>query len=89
MADATPDRRFTPTQVAEASATLRAALDLPPERLGVAQLVAMLSGEIELLRAAGFGDERVASMLHEAIGAEVTAEEISQHYAPPGRRRPG
>ena len=74
MAEDPSNRQFTRLQVAEASATLRAALDLAPERLGVAQLVAMLSDEIALLRAAGFGDERVASMLHEAIGAEVTAE---------------
>ena len=89
MSDDSSDRHFTRAQLAAASATLRAALDLPPERLGVEQLVAMLSGEIEMLRAAGFKDERVASMLHEAIGAEVTAEEIGLHYAPPGRRHAG
>ncbi|UFN50187.1 hypothetical protein LPC08_06060 [Roseomonas sp. OT10] len=81
-------RHFTPAQVAGAETILRAALDLPPRRLDVAQAVAALSAAIEQLRAAGFSDERVAAMLHEAIGAEITAAEIGRHYVPPAGRHP-
>ncbi|MDP4026320.1 hypothetical protein Q8W71_27225 [Methylobacterium sp. NEAU 140] len=81
-----PDPTFTAEQAAQANTALRAALDLPPEAFPVAQFVAMISDEIEQLRAAGRDDEAIAQIVRESTGGVLTAEDISEHYAPPEAR---
>ena len=77
---------FTATQAAQANTALRAALDLPPEQFPVAQFVAMISDEVQQLRAAGYSDEAIARMVRESTGGALTGDDISHHYAPPDAR---
>ena len=77
---------FTAEQAAQANTALRAALDLPPEAFPVPQFVAMISDEVEQLRAAGHDDAAIAQMVRASTGGELTAEDIGRHYAPPEAR---
>jgi hypothetical protein len=81
-----PIPTFTAQQAAQANTALRAALDLPPEAFPVAQFVAMISDEIEQMRAAGHSDGAIALIVRESTGGTITATDIEQHYAPPEAR---
>ena len=81
-----PIATFTAEQAAQANTALRAVLNLPPEAFPVPQFVAMISDEVEQLRAAGHDDEAIAQMVRESTGGELTAEDIGAHYAPPETR---
>ncbi len=77
---------FTAEQAAQANTALRAALNLPPEAFPVPQFVAMISDEVEQLRAAGHDDEAIAQMVRASTGGSLTGEDIRAHYAPPEAR---
>ena len=81
-----PIATFTAEQAALANTALRAALNLPPEAFPVPQFVAMISDEVEQLRAAGHDDEAIAQMVRESTGGTLTAADIGMHYAPPEAR---
>jgi hypothetical protein len=59
---ATP-KTYTIDQIAVAARELREAAGADPERYTAAEVAALLSGEIEILRQRGFTDERIAGLL--------------------------
>ena len=77
---------FTATQAAQANTGLRAALGLPAEVFPTSRFVAMISDEIEQLRAAGRDDAAIAALVRDSTGGLISAEDIGRHYAPPERR---
>ena len=81
-----PEVTFTATQAAQANTDLRAALGLPPESFPIPRFVAMISDEIEQLRAAGRDDAAIASLVRDSTGTAIGAEDIARHYAPPEQR---
>ena len=86
MSEDQDDHTFTADQAAAANTALRMALKLPPEQFGTARFVAMISDEIEQLRAAGFADSEIAALVEESTGTTLSAEAIGRHYAPPEAR---
>jgi hypothetical protein len=78
MAD---DRTYTTDQIATAARELREAAGANEELFTVAQVIAMLDHEIQILRERGFTDERIAG-LFTGFDIDVTAEQIARH-APP------
>ena len=69
--------RYTADQVARAARELREAAGASQQRFTAAQVVAMLSDEVRLLRERGFSDERIADLF---IGFDinVTPEQIAR-----------
>lgn len=81
-----PELTFTATQAAQVNTDLRAALGLPPESFPVSRFVAMISDEIEQLRASGRDDAAIAALVRDSTGNAISAEDIARHYAPPDQR---
>jgi threonine aldolase len=67
---------YTADQVARAARELREAAGASQQRFTAAQVVAMLSDEVRLLRERGFSDERIAD-LFTGFDIEVTPEDIA------------
>jgi hypothetical protein len=73
-----PDQpTYTADQVARAARELRDAAGAPEQRFTAAQVVAMLSDEVRLLRERGFSDERIAE-LFTGFDIAATPDEISR-----------
>lgn len=68
---------YTTDQVARASRELREAAGASQQRFTAAQVVAMLSDEVRLLRERGFDDQRIAD-LFTGFDIEVTPGEIAR-----------
>ena len=68
---------YTADQVARAARELREAAGASQQRFTAAQVVAMLSDEVRLLRERGFSDERIADLFI-GFDIEVTAENIAR-----------
>jgi len=68
---------YTADQVARAARELREAAGASQERFTAAQVVAMLSDEVRLLRERGFDDQRIADLF---IGFDIdaTPDQISR-----------
>ena len=85
-----PDPDELPTlsghQIASAQTHLRLELGLLPERFLLPAFIGMVSDEIEQLRAQGRIDTEIAELICTASGANVAAEDIGLHYAPPEAR---
>ena len=77
------ENTYTAAQVAVAARELREAAGAEEERFTAAQVIAMLSDEIRMLRERGFTDERIAD-LFTGFDIDVTTEQIA-HHAPPAR----
>jgi hypothetical protein len=58
----TEELTYTPDQVARAARELREAAGASEQRFTAAQVVAMLSDEVRLLRERGFDDQRIADL---------------------------
>ena len=78
---------YTVDQVATCNTALRTALGKPPEHFTQAQFVGMISDEIEQLRAQGWSDAEIASLVAESTESVMDAEAIAAHFAPPELRR--
>ncbi len=79
-----------PLQAAlQAQHALRDSAGLGPELFPVPEFVGMISDEIEQLRKQGKSDDEIASIIRSSSPIEITAQEISQHYAPPEARKFG
>lgn len=81
------DHTFTADQAASATTALRMVLKRPPEQFTIPQFVAMISDEIEQLRAAGTSDAEIAALVEDSTGGTLSADDIGAHYAPPDARR--
>ncbi|HXS12986.1 MAG TPA: hypothetical protein VN734_09805 [Acidobacteriaceae bacterium] len=68
---------YTADQVARAARELREAAGASQQRFTAAQVVAMLSDEVRLLRERAFSDERIAD-LFTGFDIEVTPEDIAR-----------
>ena len=68
---------YTADQVARAARELREAAGTSQQRFTAAQVVAMLSDEVLLLRERGFTDDRIADLFI-GFDIEVTPEDISR-----------
>ena len=81
------DHRTYPLQEAlQAQQALRELGGLAPEQFPVEAFVGMVSDEIEHLRKLGHSDEQIAQVICKNSRIEVTAAEISEHYASPEQR---
>ena len=79
---------FTVDQAAACNTALRTALGLPPEHFSTARFVGMISDGIEQLRAKGWSDVEIASLIKESTGSVIEADDLAKYYAPPDLRRP-
>jgi hypothetical protein len=75
------ERSVTGQQAADAQTALRKALGLPPEQFPVPAFVGMVSDEIEQLRQQGRSDEEIAGLIQDAVGIELSGDEIARFYA--------
>lgn len=80
------DHTFTAEQAAAATTAMRMALKQPPEQFSVPRFVAMISDEIEQLRATGMADREIAALVEDATGSPLSAEDVTQYYAPAALR---
>jgi hypothetical protein len=77
VAHVTEELTYTPDQVARAARELREAAGASEQRFTAAQVVAMLSDEVRLLRERGFDDQRIAD-LFTGFDICVSAQDISR-----------
>jgi SH3-like domain-containing protein len=70
----------------QAQSALRSSAGLGPELFPIPEFVGMISDEIEQLRKKGKSDEDIAAIIRSNSPIEITAKQISQHYAPPEAR---
>ncbi len=70
----------------KAQSALRASAGLEPETFPVSEFVGMISDEIEHLRKTGRSDNDIANIISQNSPIEITASEITRHYAPPEAR---
>ncbi|WP_131118650.1 hypothetical protein [Lichenihabitans psoromatis] len=80
------DLLFTVDQIATVSTAMRVALGLPPKHVDVAHFVAMISDEIEHLRAAGWDDAGIADFVRETTGEPLRQEALAEFYVKPEHR---
>ena len=66
----------------QAQSALRARAGLEPELFPVNEFVGMISDEIEQLRNMGQSDEEIADLVRSSSPIHVSADDISQYYAP-------
>lgn len=59
---------------------------LGPEMFPVQAFVGMISDEIEKLRSQGKSDRHIAALITVNSNIQITAAEITEHYAPPQDR---
>ena len=78
--------RFTLTNLVAANIRLRDAVGKRPSTFGAAQFVGMIGDEIEDLREAGHGWDKIAALVTSATGTEIDSETIRANHAP--RRDP-
>jgi hypothetical protein len=79
---------FTAEEAVRVQRALRETAGEGPELFPVRDFVAMVSDEIEQLRAQGYRDDAIAAVIERETGKAVGAAAIREYYAPPERRRP-
>ena len=75
-------KTYTIDQIAIAARELREAAGADPERYTSAEVVSLLSGEIEILRQRGFTDERITGLLT-AFDIEIKPRQIERRSRTP------
>lgn len=84
-----PENTIVPLDAAlQAQKALRDAAGLETETFPLRDFVGMVSDEIERLRQLGRSDEQIASLIQRNSPIQITASEISEHYASPEHRHP-
>jgi len=73
---------YTTDQIAIAARELREAAGADPERYTGAEVVSLLSGEIEILRHRGFTDERITGLIS-AFDIEIKPRQIERRSRTP------
>jgi hypothetical protein len=79
-------RTYPLDEALRAQKALRAMAGLKPEQFPVPAFVGMISDEIEQLRNQGRSDADIAEAIRANSQIEITAEDISENYAPPEAR---
>jgi len=75
-------KTYTIDQIAIAARELREAAGADPERYTGAEVVSLLSGEIEILRHRGFTDERITGLIS-AFDIEIKPRQIERRSRTP------
>ncbi len=83
-----PSRFYPVEEAIKAQRSLREAAGLEPEQFPIQAFVGMISDEIELLRERGKTDAEIASLIEQSSSIQITASEITEHYASPEQRHP-
>ena len=73
----------------KAQGALRDLAGLGPEEFPLQAFVGMISDEVEMLRKLGHSDEQIADVIKAHSQIEITAAELSEHYASPEQRHGG
>lgn len=83
------DFTFTINQAVAAQRALRAALNLGDEAFPLPAFIGMISDEIQLLREAGYSDQKIIDVINATATTTLTPADLTRFYAPPeARRRP-
>jgi hypothetical protein len=77
---------FTAEEAVVAQRDLRHVLGLASEMFSLPAFVGMISDEIEQLRAAGYDNRQISGLIRDAIGREISPDDIQAHYASPQAR---
>jgi len=75
-------KTYTIDQIAVAARELREAAGSDPERYTSAEVVSLLSGEIEILRQRGFTDERITGLIS-AFDIDIKPRQIERRKQTP------
>ncbi len=75
-------KTYTIDQIAVAARELREAAGADPERYTGAEVVSLLSGEIEILRHRGFTDERITGLIS-AFDIDIKPRQIERRKQTP------
>jgi hypothetical protein len=75
-------KTYTIDQIAVAARELREAAGADPERYTGAEVVSLLSGEIEILRQRGFTDERITDLIS-AFDIDIKPRQIERRKQTP------
>jgi hypothetical protein len=75
-------RTYTIDQIAVAARELREAAGADPEHYTSAEVVSLLSGEIEILRQRGFTDERITGLIS-AFDIDIKPSQIERRKQTP------
>jgi hypothetical protein len=75
-------KTYTIDQIAIAARELREAAGADPERYTGAEVISLLSGEIEILRQRGFTDERIAGLIS-AFDIDIKPRQIERRKQTP------
>jgi hypothetical protein len=75
-------KTYTIDQIAVAARELREAAGSDPERYTSAEVVSLLSGEIEILRQRGFTDERITGLIS-AFDIDIKPRQIERRSRTP------
>ena len=77
---------FTIAEALAVQQALRDAAGVQDEQLDLAELIGMMSEEIELLQEQGRSWEEIAAIVKTATGKPVTAGDVEKHYVSPEDR---
>ncbi len=80
-------RMYPVEEAIKAQKSLREVAGLPPEQFPIQAFVGMISDEIESLRGQGKTDEEIAGIIRSQSAIEISAAEITEHYASPEERQ--
>lgn len=79
-------KTYTIEEALKAQRALRSLAGLGPEFFPIDAFIGMISDEIEVLRKRGSTDEEIAAAIRASSEINITADEISVHYASPEER---
>ncbi len=77
---------FTADEAVAVQRSLRKSLGLDAETFPVPRFIAMISDEIESIRAAGGTDDDIAATVKAETGRDLDVADIAKYYAPPEAR---
>jgi hypothetical protein len=83
-----PDKTYPLEEALKAQKSLRDAAGLAPEQFPIQAFVGMISDEIESLRKRGKSDDDIAAIIRNNSAINITAADIAENYASPGKRHP-
>ncbi len=83
----TDDSTYSLAEALAAQKALRDAHGAEDEVFDLADVIGMVSEEIDMLKDQGKSYAEMAAMIHTATGKPVTADDIEKHYVPAERTR--
>ena len=77
---------FSLAEALAAQKALREAAGADEEEFELADVIGMISEEIDMLKEQGRSESDIAAMMQKATGKPVTAADIKKHYVPADER---